>query len=270
MSLKKKVKKTLSYIVPKGYAKERIKLFFYGLFQKKGISFEIIKKSKDKVIYKTTFGKTTLLTNEALYPIADDFNYYQHFYKTKENDIVVDAGANFGHIAIFLSKQVGANGKVYCFEPDKFNVERLNSNRQLNTDLFDNILIEDLLLWNENILVDFEEAGTVGSSAVWFSDNANVVKKQAVTLDSWAEKLKLSQLNFIKMDIEGAEIEALDGCVEVIKQFKPNFAIASYHIVNGAPTYIKVEEFFRKMNYPYKTVTFRGNEIITFAGLGIA
>lgn len=268
MGLKKKVKKTISYIVPKGYAKEKIKLSFYNLFRKKGISFEILKKDK-KIIYKTTFKDTVLLTNEALYPIADDFNYYEHFYKTKTDDIVIDAGANMGHIAIFFSKKVGGNGKVYCFEPDKFNVGKLDSNRKLNDDLADNIIIEDLLLWNENILVDFEEAGTVGSSAVWFSENATIVKKQAVTLDSWAEEKQLSKLDFIKMDIEGAELEALDGAVNVIEKLKPNFAIASYHIVNGEPTYIKVEEFFKKLNYPYKTITFRGNEIITFAGSAI-
>ena len=226
MTLKKKIKKTISIIVPKGYAKERIKLFFYRLFKEKGFFFEILKK-EDKVIYKTTSNSTVVLTNEALYTIAVDFNYYQYFYRTKENDIVVDAGANMGHISIFFSKQVGKNGKVYCFEPDKFNINMLNKNIQLNTDLTDNILIEDLLLWNENTIIDFEEAGTAGSSAVWFSGKNNLVKKQAVTLDSWAKERKLTRLDFIKMDIEGAEIEALDGAVEVIKQFSPKFAIAS-------------------------------------------
>jgi len=268
MSIKKKVKKAISFIVPKGNAKEKIKLFFYSLFKKNGISFDLLFEG-NKVVYKTNFRDTVLFTNEALYPIAEDFNYYQHFYKTKKDDVVIDAGANMGHVSIFLSKKVGANGKVYCFEPDKFNVELLNSNRSLNTDLNDNIIIEDLLLWNENILVDFEEAGTVGSSAVWFSENAKIVKKQAVTLDSWAEKVQLTRLDFIKMDIEGAEIEALEGCEEVIKKYNPNFAIASYHIVNGERTYIKVEAFFKKINYPFKTVTFRGNEIITFAGLEV-
>lgn len=268
MSLQKKIKKAISFIVPKGYTKERIKLFFYRLSNQKGISFDLIKNG-DKVVYKTTFDNAVLFTNQALYPIAADFNYYQHFYKTKENDIVVDAGANMGHISIFLSKQVGENGKVYCFEPDKFNVKMLNENKALNTDLPDNIIIEDLLLWNENTLIDFEEAGTVGSSAVWFSGSDNVVKKQAVTLDSWAKERNLVKLDFIKMDIEGAEIEALEGAVEVINRFSPNFAIASYHIVNGEPTYIKVEAFFKKLNYSYKTVTFRKNEIITFAGLDV-
>jgi FkbM family methyltransferase len=174
-----------------------------------------------------------------------------------------------GHIALCLSKMVGEKGKVYCFEPDKYNIERLNNNRKLNNDLPDNIVIEDLLLWNENILVDFEEAGTVGSSAVWFSENANIVKKQAVTLDSWNEGMQLPKLDFIKMDIEGAEIEALDGCTEIIKKFSPNFAIASYHIVNGEPTYKKVEDFFKALNYPCRTVTFKSHEIITFAGSGV-
>ena len=68
------------------------------------------------------------------------------------------------------------------------------------------------------------------------------------------------------MDIEGAEIEALEGCIQTIKNLEPNFAIASYHIVNNEQTFIKVEKFFASINYPYKTVTFRGNEIITFAG----
>ncbi len=85
MSLKKKIKKAVSFIVPKGYAKEKIKLSFYSIFKRKGTSFDLIHKD-DKIVYKTTFNHIALLTNEALYPIADDFNYYQHFYKTKNEN----------------------------------------------------------------------------------------------------------------------------------------------------------------------------------------
>lgn len=125
------------------------------------------------------------------------------------------------------------------------------------------------MLWNENKLVDFYEAGTVGSSAVWIPDTDKCVKKEAVRIDDWVAKNNIQILDFIKMDIEGAEIEALEGCIQTIEKLKPNFAIASYHIVDGAATYIKVEEFFKKRNYPYKTVRFRKNEIITFAGASI-
>lgn len=263
--MKKALKKILSQLVPKGNAKERLKLFYYRLLKPKNVAFDLV-DTNGKVTYKTAFQNLFLVTNEALYPIVDDFNYYQHFYKVKNEDIVIDAGANCGHLSVFFSKLVGQNGKVFAFEPDKFNINRIKHNMSLNPDLTDNIVIQDLLLWDKNELIDFYEAGTVGSSAVWMPDKEHCVKKQAVTIDDWVKDNVITKLDFIKMDIEGAEIEALDGCVETIKKLKPNFAIASYHIVNGEKTYIKVEQFFKNRNYPFKTVKFRGNEIITFAG----
>lgn len=267
--MKKKIKKIISRLFPKGNLKEQIKLFYYSLNRPSQTSYELVKSKDGKQVFKTTFKKIALITNEALYFIVPDFNYYQHFYKAKTNDIVLDAGANCGHLSIFFSKLVGKEGRVYAFEPDKFNIERISENQALNRELFNNIQIEELLLWNENKWIDFNEAGTVGSSAVWITDADNCVQKEAVRIDDWVTKNNITKLDFIKMDIEGAEIEALDGCVQTLENLKPNFAIASYHIVNGEATYIKVEAFFKKMNYPYKTVRFRKNEIITFAGASI-
>lgn len=264
--MKKRLKKIISALFPSGGLKEQIKLTYYSINKPKETSYELLKSDEDKIVFKTVFKEVTLVTNEALYFIVPDFNYYQHFYKVKANDVVLDAGANCGHLSIFFSKLVGNQGIVYAFEPDNFNIERINRNKQLNKDLFDNIKIEELLLWDENKLVDFYEAGTVGSSAVWIPDADKCVQKEAVRIDDWVLKNNIQKIDFIKMDIEGAEIEALDGCMQTIETLKPNFAIASYHIVNGEATYIKVEEFFKKRNYPYKTVRFRGNEIITFAG----
>lgn len=265
----KKIKKILSALFPKGNLKEQIKLVYYSINKPKHTSYELVKGKESTIAFKTTFKEVNLITNEALYFIVPDFNYYQHFYQVKANDIVLDAGANCGHLSIFFSILVGKGGLVYAFEPDAFNIERIKKNIEWNKDFADNIKIEELLLWDENKLVDFYEAGTVGSSAVWIPDADKCVPKEAVRIDDWVLKNNIKKLNFIKMDIEGAEIEALDGCVATIENLKPNFAIASYHIVDGAPTYIKVEEFFKKRNYPYKTVRFRKNEIITFAGASL-
>lgn len=264
--MKKQLKKIISALFPKSDLKEQIKLAYYGINKPAHTNYGLAKGNNGKTTFKTIFKEVSLITNEALYFIVPDFDYYQHFYKVKSNDVVLDAGANCGHLTLFFSKLVGNDGMVYAFEPDKFNIERIAQNRQLNKDLADNIKIEELLLWNENKLVDFNEVGTVGSSAVWILDAENCVKKEAVRIDDWVSKNNIQKLDFIKMDIEGAEIEALDGCVTTIENLKPNFAIASYHIVNGEATYVKVEEFFKKLNYPHKTVRFRKNEIITFAG----
>lgn len=267
--MKKQLKKIISALFPKGDLKEQIKLVYYGIGKPKNTSYSLLKDGENKTVFKTIFKNVCLITREALYFIVPDFNYYQHFYKVKANDVVLDAGANCGHLTLFFSKLVGKDGMVHAFEPDRFNIERIAQNRQLNNDLADNIKIEELLLWNENKFIDFNEAGTVGSSAVWIPDADKCVKKEAVRIDDWVLKNNIQNLDFIKMDIEGAEIEALDGCVQTIENLKPNFAIASYHIVDGEATYIKVEEFFKKISYPYKTVRFRKNEIITFAGVSV-
>jgi FkbM family methyltransferase len=266
--MKKNIKKIISAVFPNGGVKEQIKLAYYSVYKPQHTSFELV-KDKDEFVYKTTFKQIAMLTREALYPIVPDFNYYQHFYKVKLGDIVLDAGANCGHLSILFSKLVGKDGMIYAFEPDRFNIARINTNTALNTDLQANIKIEQFLLWNENKWVDFYEAGTVGSSAVWIPDTDKCVQKEAICIDDWVVKNSIEKLDFIKMDIEGAEIEALEGCVQTIENLSPHFAIASYHIVNGKPTYIKVEDFFKKLNYPYQTVRFRKNEIITFAGRSI-
>jgi FkbM family methyltransferase len=270
------IKKTIANFFPSGIFKETLKVFFYNvIFKPKGIKYKLIKdraienKILNNFIYETEIKNTSIITNEALYHISQDFDYYQSYYQVKQNDIVLDAGANCGHLSIYFSKRVGSGGTVFAVEPDLINIERIKKNMSLNSDLSSNIIIQELLLWNDNTVIDFYEAGTVGSSAIWIPDIQNVVKKEAIKIDDWVDLNNLQKLDFIKMDIEGAEIEALEGCKNTILSMKPNFAIASYHIINNEPTYIKLEKFFSDLNYPFKTITFRGNEIITFAGSSV-
>lgn len=262
--MKKRIKKILSSLMPKGAAKDRIKLAFYN-FAAKGKTSFAIEYREGRPLYKTRYAKCNFTTIDPLYTISEDFDFYQHYHKVTTGDIVIDAGANNGYISLLFSKLAGKSGMVYAFEPDSINIDTIKLNIALN-ELGADISIQELLLWNENILVDFYEAGSVGSSAVWMPDDEKVVKKNAVTIDDWVAQNGISKLDFVKMDIEGAEIQALEGCVETIRTLKPDFAIASYHIVDGQPTFIKLEEFFKSINYPYKTVKFKKNEIITFAG----
>ena len=196
--MKKKIKKIISAIFPSGDLKEQIKLLYYNINKPKDTLYELLKSDENKIVFKTVFKDVSMITNEALYFIVPDFNYYQHFYKVKANDVVLDAGANCGHLSIFFSKLVGKNGLVYAFEPDTFNIERINTNIKLNKDLSDNIKMEELLLWNENKLVDFYEAGTVGSSAVWIPDTDKCVQKEAIRIDDWVTKNNIQKLDFIK------------------------------------------------------------------------
>ncbi len=260
---KKKFKRLVSGLLPNSLFKERIKCYWYNLFSSSDVFFQTLNG-----YYKTTIKGIEVLSHNPLYKIVSDFNQYQYFYKLKKGDHVIDAGANVGNLTSYFSKLVENKGKVFAFEPDSFNLKVLQKNLELNSAL-GNVLFFDFLLWNNDRKVEFYEAGNVASSAHWIPDKEKLVYKQAITIDSWVEKYNISKIDFIKMDIEGAEIEALEGCIETIKKYQPNFAIASYHIVNEKPTYLFVEEFFYKLNYPFKTVKFNKTEIITFAGSSI-
>lgn len=269
MRIKKSLKKIFSNFVPKGFYKEKLKVFYYNALAKKSIKYNIVKKENGNFLYKTNYEELNFFTNVPLYSITPDFENYQYFYKIKADDIIIDGGANVGILALLFTSRTGSKGHVFCFEPDTINIEKLKYNFSLNAHLR-NYSIHNELMWDKETTIDFQESGTVASSAIWFSGTNAIVKKKAISLDVWAKINKIQRLDFIKMDIEGAEIKTIEGCRAIIEQFNPNFAIASYHIVDGQPTYIKLEQFFKEIDYPYITKEFGGYEIITFAGPHIA
>ena len=57
------------------------------------------------------------------------------------------------------------------------------------------------------------------------------------------------RVDFVKTDLEAAEIEAIEGAGSVLSVFKPQFAIASYHRRNGRPTANKLEQLIRESGY---------------------
>lgn len=261
---KKKIKKVFSKLFKAGKSKEKLKCFYYNLFAKKGIRYYVV-ATDQSFSYRTVIGSLEILSTIPLYSISNDFTYYTYFKAIKAGDTVLDLGSNDGYLSTIFSKTVGAKGEVHSMEPDDFNIKTQKHVFALNK-VVGNIQIHDVLIWNENTKIPFNQEGTVASSAHYMGDGKHVVEKEAITLDSWCKKYKVNQLDFIKMDIEGAEIEAIEGAKETIKKFQPHFAIASYHIINGEPTYIKLEKMFSEMGYPYITKRFGNSEIITFAG----
>ena len=77
---------------------------------------------------------------------------------------------------------------------------------------------------------------------------------EMLTFDSWMKKNNIQQVDFIKMDIEGAEVDAFRGAGEMIKKFKPKLAIAIYHEYDNA---IKIKNMIEKYRPDYK-IRFRG------------
>jgi FkbM family methyltransferase len=184
---------------------------------------------------------------------------YLKLYNLKEGDIVIDAGAYEGEFTILASKLVGDTGKVISFEPTKEGYSKLLKNIALNNLI--NVVPINIALWNKKgklkISRDF------GASQIALDGD----EIEADSLDNIINKLKLKRIDFLKADIEGSEIEMIEGAKQALaNKIIKNFAIASYHIRNGEMTFKSLENTFKKFNYSVK-VGFK-NHLTTYAYLG--
>jgi FkbM family methyltransferase len=139
--------------------------------------------------------------------------------------VFVDVGANLGLYSLFASKKVSDSGTVLALEPSSREYERLRRNisynglanvRTLQIAASDHAGEAELLI---------AEAGHAGHNTLGdFGYDARLLHKERVglqRLDTLAENEKLSRVDIIKMDVEGAELFALRGAQETIAKYRP-------------------------------------------------
>jgi FkbM family methyltransferase len=146
-----------------------------------------------------------------------------------EGDHVIDAGGCYGDTALFFAYQAGKNGKVHCLEFVDDNITILTRNTKLNPELEKRIDLAPNPLWStEGVPVYYESNGPATSvSMERISEKSKMVP--TVTIDGLVESGRVAKVDFIKMDIEGAEVEALKGAEQTLRKFRPRLAICLYH-----------------------------------------
>jgi len=195
-------------------------------------------------------------------PILLEYNKHSPL---KEGDVVLDCGAHHGLYTLIASRAVGETGRVYSFEPDDRNYSILAGNVKRNG--LRNVVLVRAGVWKDDGFVSFE--GSVDHSYhVSFNPESALGNARAirvVSLKSFFESEGLSRIDFVKMDIEGAEIEAIGGALDFLSRHPASFAIASYHIRDGKPTCFALEEMFGKAGYDAWTEENSAGEKITHA-----
>jgi FkbM family methyltransferase len=143
----------------------------------------------------------------------------------REGDVVIDGGAGWGDTALFLADAVGPTGRIHCFEFVPGNLTVLHENLRLNPKLAERISVHTAALWHTSgETIPYETRGP-GSSLVRGTRDSAV---ETVTIDDFAAS-EAERVDFVKLDIEGAELEALDGAARTIARWKPRLAVAIYH-----------------------------------------
>jgi FkbM family methyltransferase len=173
----------------------------------------------------------------------------------KEGDIVIDIGAHIGLYTIISSKRVGANGKVVAIEADPSNFEMLNSNIKLNQ--LTNVTPLNYAVHSKETKVKLYlpsgESGFTKYNTImpnWINAQEKFVEVNANTLDYLLQlnEIRQEEVNWIKIDVEGAEFEVLKGATNVLSKSKDIAILMELH---GPPHVYrpKVEEFVNLYNF---------------------
>ncbi len=140
--------------------------------------------------------------------------------------VFLDGGANEGVYSVFAAARVGPRGQVIAVEPSAREIERLKANIEINHAA--NIVIIDAALAErcasvKLILAEAEHSGqnTLGGFIYQGVNAIDVRCVRAVTIDDLARTHRLSRLDVLKLDLEGAEFRALIGARNTLTEFRP-------------------------------------------------
>lgn len=241
--------------------------YFSKVLSEKIEGYETVDFSKPKL---QTYKSGLSLYFSSFVESTDVIDSYLKKHKISEGDIVIDCGAYCGVITYFFSKLVGDSGKVYAFEPDDINYEMLLKNIELHQ--LTNVIPVKKGLWSSACKLSFNSDGSLGGTIENVNErpfNKIVSSIDTITLEGIFSEFNIDKPAFVKIDIEGAEIEALEGAKEFIKNKDLNFAVASYHVVDGEMTCYKLEKIFSEIGYEYVTLGLDSKDklgnVITYA-----
>ena len=168
----------------------------------------------------------------------------------KEGDIVIDIGAHIGRYTITSSKQVGNTGKVVAIEADPDNFEILKRNIALNN--LTNVLPLNYAVFSTRTRIKlYEQSASAKYNSVMLTRAAktkNYVEVNADTLDSILKQNGINQVNWIKIDVEGAEFEVLKGSTEMLSGENVSLFV-EIHNINDPSHYHNVVNFLKHRNY---------------------
>ena len=162
-------------------------------------------------------GKTDILIlNELSEP------WMKRYFKPNKGDVVIDVGAHVGKYSLPAAKLVGENGKVIAIEAHPENFKALQTNILLND--LKNIIALNIAAFNQ----DNKKLLLSGSRDSEFSLKSNLKENsfevETRTIDSLLREICVKKVDWVKIDVEGAEVEVLEGMREVIEN-NPNLRI---------------------------------------------
>jgi len=147
-------------------------------------------------------------------------------------DVVVDGGGGWGETALYFADAVGREGRVLCFEFVPENLRLLEANLAANPRLHERVDVVAHPLWHEPgellaYTADGGQSALLDRTAATGPEAGRQARTE--TIDQACEAREVERVGFIKLDVEGAELNALRGAVRRIEADRPKLAVSIYH-----------------------------------------
>lgn len=177
------------------------------------------------------------------------YNQYEHkTFQIKNGDIIIDAGGFIGDTAALFCEKTSNNCFIHAFELLDENIKLFKYNNKLNN-IESFVKINQLALTNKSgETVKIKQADLQGATSI-FGNEDSATSIKTITLDDYVSTNNIERIDLIKMDIEGAEIVALEGAINTIRLFKPRLALCLYHKWDDV---ITIPKFLATLNVEYK------------------
>ena len=180
----------------------------------------------------------------------------------RPGDIVIDGGGYWGDTALYFAHLVGPTGHVVSYEFEPSNLEALHYNLRLNPQLAHRIDVVSSALWDgagEEVNIH-----PLGPGTSIRSDGE--ARASTDTIDALVARGGVERVDFIKLDIEGAELNALRGAQATLRRFRPRLAIAAYHKPDDLAAIPSIWPASRAAtHFQLGHITMHGEETVLFA-----
>lgn len=216
----KGIYKEARVIVKKEYSGFEMKFDFFA-------SIKVASQAKNRGIENTILNNSIVL--------------FRKFGNNKKDAVVLDVGANFGYLSLVWANSISKNGKVISFEPNPNVFKSLN--KSIATNKLDSIIqSENKAVGKNNGQIDLYLNSTTSNTKEDHSNHQNKISIEMISLDTFMENLEISNIDLVKIDVDGIELDILKGSEDLIEKYRPIFIVE----INGDE---KIIEFFNQNSY---------------------
>lgn len=220
-----------------GIIHQLIRMYTFNSPFKKGrhrlsnLAFYLSPTIPDEIVVKTIDGRRLFIDTKNdsykhVYFLGEYEKVISNIFRrlVEPGDVCLDIGANIGWYTTLFQKLVGSGGQVHAFEPVPHIFKHLGRNVKLNSPP-DNVTVNNLALGNEERDVELHVFADMpdGHSSISTFDHSDfdTFTSKMIALDSYLSNRKIDNVSIVKIDVEGAELMALQGASKLFEQQRP-------------------------------------------------